>query len=193
MNEKRMIARRLGEKYVPMSNDAIEELASILIPLQVDKNELVTREGEICDRLFYVEKGFIRLFYYKNGKDLTEHFAWENDVFINIVSSLKNEPTRLIVEAIEPSKLYGIPYNQLVDLMHVYAEIGNMNRRMVEAIVIDIYRRIDSLRLEMANERYQRFLKEYPEVVKRAPLGHIASYLLMSPETLSRVRAGMVS
>ena len=70
-------------------------------------------------------------------------------------------------------------------------EIEVMYRRLLENSLILSQRKADFLRFETANERYARLLKEHPEIVQRAPLSHIASYLLMTPETLSRVRANM--
>lgn len=190
MNANRSIVQRLGEIASPLSANAEEKLASILIHTELKKNETLLREGEISDQMYFVQSGLIRQYYYKNGKDLTEHFACENNIFINIESYLLQEPTNLMIEALEPTVLYGIPYRQLSVLMDECPDIGVLYRRFMELILIGIQQKIDSFRFETANERYCRLLKERPEIVRRAPLVHIASYLLMSPETLSRVRGG---
>ncbi|MDR1202305.1 MAG: Crp/Fnr family transcriptional regulator [Tannerellaceae bacterium] len=192
MNTNKSIVQRLGEIVSPLSDNAVEKLASILIHTELKKNETLLREGEISDQIYFVQSGLIRQYYYKNGRDLTEHFACENNIFINVESYLLHEPTNLIIEALEPTVLYGIPYRQLSMLMDEYRDIGVLYRRFMELILIAVQQKIDSFRFEAANERYYRLLKERPEIVKRAPLVHIASYLLMSPETLSRVRAGML-
>ncbi len=192
MNANRTIVQRLSEIVSPLSDNAVDKLASILIRTDLKKNEVLLREGEISDQMYFVESGLIRQFYYKNGKDLTEHFAAENNIFINIESYLLHEPTYLLIEAIEPTVLYGIPYEPVMKLMEDYPDIAVLYRRYMELILIGIQRKIDSFRFETANERYHRLMRERPEIVKRAPLVHIASYLLMSPETLSRVRAGML-
>ena len=87
--------------------------------------------------------------------------------------------------------LYGIPHDPLLALCAEDYEIEVMYRRLLENSLILSQRKADFLRFETANERYARLLKEHPEIVQRAPLSHIASYLLMTPETLSRVRANM--
>jgi CRP-like cAMP-binding protein len=192
MNTNKSIVQRLSQIVSPLSNSATEQLASILVCTELKKNETLLREGEISDQLYFVQSGLIRQYYYKNGRDLTEHLACENNIFINIESYLLHEPTCLMIEALEPTVLYGIPYRKLSILIDEYRDINILYRRFMELILIAIQQKIDSFRFETANERYCRLLKERPEIVKRAPLVHIASYLLMSPETLSRVRSGML-
>ncbi|MDR0430450.1 MAG: Crp/Fnr family transcriptional regulator [Tannerellaceae bacterium] len=192
MNTNKSVVQRLTKIVSPLSDNAIDKLTSILVRIELKKNETLLREGEISDQMYFVQSGLIRQFYYKNGRDLTEHFACENNIFINIESYLLQEPTKLLIEALEPAVLYGIPYRQVSVLMDEYPDVGVLYRRFMELILIGIQQKIDSFRFETANERYHRLLRERPEIVKRAPLVHIASYLLMSPETLSRVRAGML-
>ena len=131
------IARRIAAQSILLSEEAAQKLASILIRTELKKGALFLSEGEVCTQLGYVYKGMVLQFYFKNKKELTEHFA--------------SEENSLILSQ----------------------------------------RKADFLRFETANERYARLLKEHPEIVQRAPLSHIASYLLMTPETLSRVRANM--
>jgi CRP-like cAMP-binding protein len=192
MNTNKSIAQRLSKLVSPLNSNAVEKLASILIRTDLKKNESLLREGETGNQMYFVQSGLIRQYYYKNGRDLTEQFACENNMFINIESYLLQKPTHLMIEALEPTVLYGIPYRQLSALMDECRDINILYRRFMEQILIGIQQKIDSFRFETANERYYRLLKERPEIIKRAPLVHIASYLLMSPETLSRVRSGML-
>ena len=106
-------------------------------------------------------------------------------------SMLKQEPTRLMVEALEDSVIYRLSYNKLMTLCELSTEINRFYRKVLEFSLITSQVKADAWRFENANERYLRLFKEHPEVIKRAPLSDIASYLLMTPETLSRVRAGM--
>ncbi len=193
MNANRRIVQKLMKITSPLNNDTVEKLASILVRTELKKNTIHLKEGEISNQIYYVEKGLIRQFYYKNGRDLTEHFACEGNILMNIESYLLQEPTYLMIEALESSVLYGIPYEPLMPLLNVYPDLGVMYRVFMELILVGIQRKIDSFRFETARERYDRLLRERPEIIKRAPLVHIASYLLMSPETLSRVRARKIA
>ena len=89
----------------------------------------------------------------------------------------------------EHTIVYGIPHDPLLELCAERYEIEILYRRLLEKSLILSQRKADSLRFETANERYARLLKEHPEIVRRAPLSHIASFLQMNPETLSRVLA----
>ena len=111
---------------------------------------------------------------------------------ICIESFLKQEPSRLIVEALENSVLYGIPYDKLQHKAEENREIELLFRKILEHALISSQVYADSQRFENATERYQRLLDNKPEILLRAPMVHVASYLQMSPETLSRVRAAHV-
>jgi CRP-like cAMP-binding protein len=132
----------------------------------------------------------VRQYYYKNKKDVTEHFSFEGRIVFCIESFLKQEPCRLIVEALENSKLYAIPYDDLNNLMVRNQEIEMLYRKILEHVAISSQQHADSQRFESATERYERLLNEKPEIILRAPMVHIASFLQMTPETLSRVRNG---
>lgn len=150
------------------------------------------KEGQISHNLVFVGKGMLRQFYYKNGKDVTEHFSYEGCIIICIESTLKKEPTHLMIEALEDSIVYLLPYDKLMLLTEVSWEINMFYRKILEYSLITSQIKADSWRFETARERYNLLMQHQPEVIKRAPLSHIASYLLMTPETLSRVRSGIL-
>jgi len=156
--------------------------------MKFQKGDTVLEEGKVCKALYFVEKGMVRQYYYKNKKDVTEHFSFEGRIVFCIESFLKQEPSRLIVEALENSKLYAIPYDDLHNLMIRNQEMDMLYRKILEHVAISSQEHADSQRFENASERYERLLREKPEIVLRAPMVHIASFLQMTPETLSRVR-----
>ena len=163
-------------------------LASILVPMKFQKGDTILEEGKVCRNLYFVEKGMVRQYYYKNKKDVTEHFSFEGRIVFCIESFLKQEPSRLIVEALENTHLYAIPYDGLHTLMERNLEMEMFYRKILEHVAISSQEHADSQRFENAAERYDRLLREKPEIVLRAPMVHIASCLQRTPETLSRVR-----
>jgi CRP-like cAMP-binding protein len=194
MISKKIIAQQMGEIVSHIvSDDASEKLASILVYMELEKNEFLLREGDISELVYYVKSGILRQFYYKNGKELTEHFICEENIYISVDSFFYQKPAHTMIEALEPTILYGIPYKPLMLLIQDCREISFMYCRIMEMMLAGIQRKIFAFRFETANERYLRLLKERPDIVQRVPLIYIASYLLMSPETLSRVRAGMLN
>ena len=76
----RDVARELARRYSTMTHDELDVLESILVPMKFQKGEIILKEGDICDRIYWVTKGLVRQFYYKNGKELTEYMATENNI-----------------------------------------------------------------------------------------------------------------
>ncbi|WP_373734116.1 Crp/Fnr family transcriptional regulator, partial [Bacteroides heparinolyticus] len=187
---KETVNATVSSHYPGMTPEGRKLIEGILIRKEAEKGEILLKEGQISHNIVIVGKGMLRQFYYKNGKDLTEHFSYEGCIIICIESTLKQEPTRLMIEALEPSIVYLLPYNKLLMLTEMSWEVNMFYRKILEKSLITSQVKADSWRFETARERYNRLMANQPEVVKRAPLSHIASYLLMTPETLSRVRSG---
>lgn len=189
MDKRKDVAREIARIYCRLTPAGVDALSKILVPVKISKGDVVLSEGLVCRHMYFVERGMVRQYYYKSGRDVTEHFSYEGRIVVCIESFLKQEPSRLIVEALENSSLYGIPYDELQLLMETNAEIAMLYRRILEHALISSQVHADSQRFENATERYQRLLNTKPEILLRAPMVYIASYLQMTPETLSRVRA----
>ncbi len=181
----------VNSRYPEMDAQAKGELAGLLIRREFKKGELLISEGEISKHIVFIGQGMVRQFYYKNNKDVTEHFSYEGCIMMSIESLFKQEPTRLISEALENTVAYYLPYDTFIRATRNLWELNLFYRKILEYSLIVSQIKADSWRFEPAHERYELLMKMHPEVIKRAPLSHIASYLLMTPETLSRVRAGI--
>ncbi len=188
------ISRLLAStRHSLLSREQLHRLADILECKKYKKGERILDEREICTCLRYIEKGMTRQFYYKYDKDLTEHIAYEGGIVICLESYLKAEPTRLMIETLEPSVIWEIPKASIEKLSLEDAEIGAWYRRVFEESLIESQIKADTLRFEPAHERYMKLMQLHPEILKRAPLVYIASLLQMSPETLSRVRSASLN
>ncbi len=188
---KETVNAAINSRYPGMAIEGRKQIEEILIRKELHKGEVLLKEGEISTNIVLVGKGMLRQFYYKNGKDVTEHFSYEGCITMCIESLLKQEPTMLMAEALEDSIVYLLPFRKLLLLTEVSFEVNMFYRKVLEYSLIVSQVKADSWRFETARERYLNLLKNQPEVVKRAPLSHIASYLLMTPETLSRVRSSL--
>ncbi|MCR5242187.1 MAG: Crp/Fnr family transcriptional regulator [Prevotella sp.] len=184
----RDVARELARRYSTMTHEELDMLESILVPMKFQKNEMILAEGQICTNIYWVAKGLIRQFYYKNGKELTEYMAAENHICMCIESLFKEEPTRLQMMAIEPTILFALPKDALEQASIKSVNIQMLYRKILEESLILSQVHADMLRFETAQDRYVKLVKSQPQLVLRAPLVFIASYLQMTPETLSRVR-----
>ena len=184
----RDVARELARRYSTMTHEELDLLESILVPMKYAKNEVILREGETCTNIYWVVKGLVRQFYYKNGKELTEYMATENSIVMCIESLFLEQPTHLQIKAIEPSVLIAIPKVDLEAVAMKSVNIQILYRKILEESLILSQIHADMLRFESAQDRYHKLIKRQPQLVLRAPLVYIASYLQMTPETLSRVR-----
>ena len=189
VNDTRDIARELARKYSTMTHDELDVLESILVPMKFAKGQMILSEGEICKHFYYIEKGLIRQFYFKNGKQITEHLGEDRSIFMCIESLFREEPTKLQVEALEPTWVYALPKQKLEQVALHNVNIQILYRKILEESLILSQVHADLVRFETAGDRYKKMCKLMPQVVLRAPLVYIASYLQMTPETLSRVRA----
>lgn len=186
---KRDIARELARRYSTMTHDELDILESIIVPQKYAKGEMILKEGDICRQFLYIDKGLVRQFYFKHGKEVTEHLGQEHTIVMCIESLFKEEPTKLQVEALEPTTVYALPKADLERVAMHNVNIQILYRKMLEESLIVSQIHADLVRFETAQDRYKKLCKLCPQVVLRAPLVYIASYLQMTPETLSRVRA----
>lgn len=189
VNTPRDIARELARRYSTMTHDELDTLESILVPLKYAKGETILKEGDICQNIYFIDRGLIRQFYFKNQKELTEHLGCDHSIFMCIESLFQEKPSRLQVEALEPTIVYAMPKAELEVVALHSVNIQMMYRKILEESLIISQIHADLMRFETALDRYSKMRKLYPQVVLRAPLVYIANYLQMTPETLSRVRA----
>ena len=186
---KRDIARELARRYSTMTHDELDILESIIVPQKYAKGEMILKEGDICRQFLYIDKGLVRQFYFKHGKEVTEHLGQEQTIVMCIESLFKEEPTKLQVEALEPTIVYALPKADLERVAMHNVNIQILYRKILEESLIISQIHADLVRFETAQDRYKKLCKLCPQVVLRAPLVYIASCLQMTPETLSRVRA----
>ena len=188
----RDVARELARRYSTMTHEELDVLESILVPMKFLKGEMILKEGEICRNIYWVARGLVRQFYYKNGKELTEYMAAEDTMCMSIESLFKEEPSHQQIQALEPTVLYALPKPALEREAVRNVNIQMLYRKILEESLIISQIHADMVRFESAQERYAKLVKRSPQLVLRAPLVYIASYLQMTPETLSRVRNSTV-
>jgi len=185
---KRDVARELARRYSTMTHDELDLLEGVLVPMKFAKGEQLLTEGQTCKNIYWIVKGLLRQYYFKEGKELTEYMATENTIVMCIESLFKEEPSQLQIVALEPSLVYAMPKAELEAVAMKSVNIQILYRKILEESLIISQRRADLLRFESAQNRYSKLMKTQPQLVLRAPLVYIASYLQMTPETLSRVR-----
>ena len=190
---KRDVARELARRYSTMTHEELDMLENILVPMKFSKSELVLGEGEVCTNFYWIVKGMLRQFYYKNGKEVTEHMATENSMVMCIESLFLEQPSSLQIIALENTIVFAIPRAALEQVAMRSVNIQILYRKILEESLIQSQVKADMLRFASAQDRYARLVKTQPQLVLRAPLVYIASLLQMTPETLSHVRTASLS
>ncbi|TNE81790.1 MAG: Crp/Fnr family transcriptional regulator [Bacteroidetes bacterium] len=153
------------------------------------KHELLHQEGKVCKQLFYVESGLVRAFYYRDGEEITAHFAPEHTMLTAIDSVIQNKASRYSLEVLEDSSILSISYPDLKEILLQKPQYEKVLRMYLERIYIDLAERIEDVLFHTAKERYAKLMKDRPSLLQRVQLKHIASYLGITQETLSRIRA----
>ena len=153
------------------------------------KNEVILREGEISDCTFFVEKGLLRMYSIdKLGKEHVIQFAPEGWIISDTTSQLLNEKSRFFIDAVEDSTVIIMREGFFEDLSKIYPEVAEKNQRLMFNHIKNLQNRVNALISTTAEERYLDFLKKYPSIMLRVPQWMVASYLGITPESLSRVR-----
>ncbi len=153
------------------------------------KGELISKTDQYNRNVYFVKKGLVRAFYYENGKEVTTRFYTEGSLMANTDTLFRDSPTRYNFEAIEDSTVQSCNYARLEALCAVSLESANFSRFVLGSILTQMTERVESLQFLTAREKYLRLMQQNPDIILRAPLGMIASYLGISQETLSRIRS----
>ncbi|MBP3563376.1 MAG: Crp/Fnr family transcriptional regulator [Bacteroidales bacterium] len=194
MTDRQEIARQIVEETCPQRRLNLENIklfSEIIRCRKFHKGEIILADGEICTCLSYIEKGLTRQHYVKHEKEMTEHLSCEGGVVFCIDSYFNGTPTHLVVEALEPTIIWEMPRTLMEELAETNADLAYLYRRFMEKSLILSQVKADILRFESAKDRYTKLMQLFPEIIQRAPLTHVASYLQMSLETLSRVRSSI--
>lgn len=193
-----MGALRDKEKFIahltrinPLSPEAKETIVSLCSSVSTQKNQDLQSIGQTCRTIYFVQEGIARIYYYKEDKDITEYFAFENDLIVRAESLFTGNPSHKGIQAIDNTVFIAIPARSLFDLFDGHHDVERLFRKIVERSYVDTVNRLESLQFNSAEERYRSLLKKSPSMVRDIPLKYIASYLGITQVSLSRIRANI--
>jgi len=176
-------------KKVPLTEAEQSLIKSRLAVKKIRKKQYLLQEGDICKTVAFVEKGLLRSYTVdENGGEHIMQFAVEGWFISDLYSFLTGEPATYNIEAVEDAELVMINKSAYDELLTKCAKYEKFSRILITGAYIALQKRINSLMSFTLEERYETFMKQYPEIAQRVPQHMIASYIGLTPETLSRVR-----
>ena len=183
--------QRLNTK-VPFSDEEFEVVKTYLTPKKLRKKQYLLQEGDVCKYIAFVEKGALRSYSIdEKGVERIIQFALEGWTISDLYSFLTAEPATYNIDALEDSELILISNAAHEELLKVLPKYETWIRLQITGAYIAMQRRLTSIISLSLEERYASFTSQYPDIVQRVPQHMIASYMGLTPETLSRVRRKM--
>ncbi len=156
--------------------------------MELPKKHILLKKGKVCNFLYFIEKGLARNFFEEDNKELTNDIILEGEILVSFSSFISRKPSLETIELLEDGVLCAIHYDDLQNLYQQFPIMERTGRMIAEHHYNSLAMKSYRLKFSNSSERYQYLFENKIEIVKRVPIGIIASYLGMSIETLSRIR-----
>lgn len=176
------------KKFNALSPEAEMAIAEISSMLTIKKNKDLQSIGHTCKTIYFINKGLARVYYFKDGLDITESFSLENNIIARVESLFTGKPSRKGIQVLEDSEIIAINATKLFQLYDKFHEIERLFRKIFESGYVEMVNRLEGMQFHSAEERYTALLTETPGIIMRVPLKYIASYLGITQVSLSRIR-----
>ncbi|UYQ94599.1 cyclic nucleotide-binding domain-containing protein [Chitinophaga horti] len=163
--------------------------AEVIHMPRVQRYTQLLEVGDVARQFFYLQRGLARVYYYHKGVDVTDYFAIDQQFIGGVESLFTGQASKKAIQVLENSDVYAISSEALERLSREYHEVERAGRRLVTFAFLEGQRRIESIRFHEAKERYRELDQKYPGLLNRAPLKYVASYLGITPVSLSRLRS----
>ena len=173
----------------PMNDALAERIRSVAYIKSYKAGEIILREDEVCSRICLIVKGLTRSYYINEGIDITSRFMEEGFIVTSWISYYTQKPGHEYIETTEETTLVCLDYADIEKMYHDFPDSNIIGRRQVEFAFYLSEQRTQLLRRHTTEEKYKLFTEAHPTLLQRVPQKHIATYLGMTEETLSRVRS----
>lgn len=174
---------------VPLTEKEEQDMKMYLVPKKVRKKQYLLQEGDVCKYTTFVEKGLLKSYTIGDkGQEYIIQFASEGWIISDLYSFLTQEPATYTIDAIEDSEIILITHAAHEEMLKKFPKYETYTRLNMTGAYIAMQKRLTSVFTANVEERYESFKALYPEIIQRVPQHMIASYMGLTPETLSRVR-----
>lgn len=173
----------------PISDEAVKDLDAHIHYEEHSKNTELLKIGQVSHHIYFIRKGLARVYYFKDGNDVTDYFAIDNQMIGAVASLFTKQPSHKGIHLIEDSGVYKMNYDDFEKICAQHHDLERAARKMATFGMLEEQARIESILFHEAKERYLELGKQYPGLLNRCPLKYIASYLGITQVSLSRLRA----
>lgn len=174
--------------YFGIPTNDMEHIASLFQLTQLKKNDFFTQEGRHCNQLSFVKSGYLRVFAYSDGKDVTQWISFPGGFITDLSSIIFNTPSRWNIQALTDCELYSISKDDYQNLGDLVQQWDKLEKHFLAKCFLTLEDRVYSFLSMTAKERYDHLFESNADLFNQIPLHYLASMLGMTPETLSRIR-----
>jgi CRP-like cAMP-binding protein len=179
--------KKFFNEYVQLPTEELEDVISKFKSKTIKKNEFVLQEGETCKDLIFVQKGCLRLYYIQDDVEVSVWFALKHSSAIEIYSFISETPSNYFLQAIEETEILYLPKTALNKLYETHPKMQEMMRKFWEDVILHLLERFTALQRDTAEQRYLDLLNK-PELLQTIPQKYLASFIGVTPTSLSRIK-----
>lgn len=179
--------KQFFEQYGALTEHGMDELVDKFQSKTVKKGECLLTQGQVCEKIYFVKKGCLRLYYITDDVEITVWFSFENNSAIELSSFLSGAPSDYFLEAIEDSEILSLDKSALTSLYDRHPDMQQIMRVFWEDVILHLLKRFTALQKDSAQKRYLDLLNQ-PVYLQRIPQKYLASYIGVTPTSLSRIR-----
>lgn len=181
--------KRSIRRFYPVSEQSLQAFTAQFKRIDFPAKTLIIEGGKMDNHVYFIEKGLCRSYCIVDDEEVTSWFSREGDITFALLALYRNQPGFEYVETLEPTTVYAINIDELNQLYETNIDIANWSRLVHQECVLSLQiRRIERLQ-KSAKERYELLLNEQPDLFARVKLSYLASFLGMTPQHLSKMRA----
>jgi len=185
--------RKNIQRFVSFNDEEWDLVVPYLAEKRLKKNQLFAEEGKKAREIAFILEGNLRQFYVKDGEEKTTYFYFENHLMSSYISCITGQPSALSIEALTPSRLLVFTYPILQSLYAQSKQWEKFGRLVAEYLAIGLEERMVGLLLLSPEERYHQLIQSNKQkILERIPQHYIASYLGITPVSLSRIRNRLI-
>jgi CRP-like cAMP-binding protein len=178
--------------YVTLNNDDIILIEKLFEIKEFRKDECFLQPGKVCDKFAFINNGLFRHSIFNDGEEKTIYFSSDNDFICDYESFINKMPSKKAIIAMEHTTIAFISYNNMQTFFSKVSSGERFGRLVLEEIYVKVINHIISSHVDSAEQKYLNFLSSYARIQQRIPQYYIASFVGVTPQSLSRIRRNLV-